>query len=473
MAKSEADAPSPKQQAKGEAGSARTEPTERGSAEDQPILAGKTVGRYRLVLPIGAGGMAQVWAAVPQTGGIGRAVAIKLVTPEFSCDPEYERMFLDEAMVASAIRHPNVCEIRELGRDGDRLFMVLELVAGDSLTGLIQRGAEFHPLPDEIAARIIAEACAGLHAAHEALGPDGHPLGIVHRDVSPPNILVSTHGHVKVSDFGIAKARYQLHSRTRTGEIKGKFAYIPPEQILGRGVDRRADVYALGCVLYVATLGLRPFGSGPSALGKIVHGKYVHPREVRPNFPEGLEAIIARALAPKPAERFQTADEMRHELEAWLMAEGRLVMDGDVSAIVNQRLSPQRRAVIEATTNTGRNLPHALAKELLAPRGTGEAPTANSQVIFSPPPPKGPPPERRDSDTVRDDSESSPTWRPPERTGRTQPKEGVKLQVAAGIRESVPDPDDAEVTHTLREKPKVPRPSDPPNRQMPPPKPKR
>jgi hypothetical protein len=118
-------------------------------------------------------------------------------------------------------------------------------------------------------------------------------------------------------------------------------------------------------------------------------------------------------------------------------------------------------------------LPHALAKELLAPRGTGEAPTANSQVIFSPPPPKGPVPQRRDSDTVRDDSEGSPTWRPPERTGRTEPKQGMKLQAAAGIRESVPDPDDAEKTHTLREKPKVPRPSDPPNRQMPPPKPKR
>ena len=213
------------------------------------VLSGRTVGRYQLILPIGAGGMAQVWAAKPKTGGLARTVAMKLVLPEFGDDPEYGKMFVDEAMVASAVRHPNVCEIHELGRDGDLLFMVLEWIAGDSLTGLLTRGSEFRPLPDEIAARIASEACAGLHSAHEAIGPDGQPLGIVHRDVSPPNILVSMQGHVKVSDFGIAKARYQLHSKTRTGEIKGKFAYIPPEQILGRGVDRRADIYAMGCVL--------------------------------------------------------------------------------------------------------------------------------------------------------------------------------------------------------------------------------
>ncbi|HYO96212.1 MAG TPA: serine/threonine-protein kinase, partial [Polyangiaceae bacterium] len=233
-------------------------------------LAGKTIGRYRLLYPIAAGGMAQVWAARPEGGGLNRTVAIKLVRPEYAADEEYSRMFIDEAMVASSIHHPNVCEIYELGRDGDLLFMVLEWVAGDSLSGIVQRGAELQPLPDEIAARIAAEACAGLHAAHEATGPDGNPLRIVHRDVSPPNILVSLNGHVKVSDFGIAKAAHQLHSRTRTGEIKGKFAYIPPEQILGRGVDRRADVYAMGCVLYVASLGLRPFGGGATALGKIV-----------------------------------------------------------------------------------------------------------------------------------------------------------------------------------------------------------
>jgi serine/threonine protein kinase len=381
------------------------------------VLSGRTVGRYQLILPIGAGGMAQVWAAKPKTGGLARTVAMKLVLPEFSEDPEYGKMFVDEAMVASAVRHPNVCEIHELGRDGDLLFMVLEWIAGDSLTGLLSRGTEFRPLPDEIAARIASEACAGLHAAHEALGPDGQPLGIVHRDVSPPNILVSLQGHVKVSDFGIAKARYQLHSRTRTGEIKGKFAYIPPEQILGRGVDRRADIYAMGCVLYVATLGLRPFGGGAGALGKIVQGQYLKPSDLRPRFPKGLELIIERALMADPARRFQSAEEMRHALEVWLVESGRIVVDSDVARIVKERLSPERRTVIDAVQSSGRSLPEALAYRLLSRGNRADTPTADSRVFLSPPPPRSEKPlvDAPDGSNPPDqgDAEAAPTWRPP------------------------------------------------------------
>ncbi|MFO7178896.1 MAG: serine/threonine-protein kinase [Pseudomonadota bacterium] len=357
-------------------------------AEDAPrAIAGKRVGRYSLLFPIASGGMAQVWAAKPEGGGLARTVAIKLVRPEYASDEEYARMFIDEAMVASSIHHPNVCEIHELGRDGDLLFMVLEWVAGDSLSGLVQRGSELRPLPDAIAARIVADACAGLHAAHEAIGPDGQPLGIVHRDVSPPNILVSVHGHVKVSDFGIAKARHQLHSRTRTGEIKGKFAYIPPEQILGRGVDRRADIYAMGCVLYVATLGLRPFGSGAGALGKIVRGKFRLPRELREDYPEGLEAIIVKALATDPTKRYQTADEMRLALEQWLVTSGHVVVHGDVSRVVRERMTPERRKLVEAILSSSRAVPEALAQQLLtlATQEKTDTPTATSGLVMQPP----------------------------------------------------------------------------------------
>jgi eukaryotic-like serine/threonine-protein kinase len=349
-------------------------------------LAGKTIGRYRLLYPIAAGGMAQVWAAKPEGGGLARTVAIKLVRPEYSADEEYSRMFIDEAMVASSIHHPNVCEIYELGRDGDLLFMVLEWIAGDSLSGLVQRGQELNPLPDEVAAKIAAEACAGLHAAHEAVGPDGQPLGIVHRDVSPPNILISLHGHVKVSDFGIAKARHQLHSRTRTGEIKGKFAYIPPEQILGKGVDRRADVYAMGCVLYVASLGLRPFGGGATALGKIVQGKYRLPRELRADYPEELQEIIVKALATNPANRYQSCDEMRLALEQWMVTAGKLVVHGDVSRVVRERMNPERRKLVEAVLSSSRSLPEALAYTLLAhQQDKTDTPTATSGLVMQPP----------------------------------------------------------------------------------------
>ncbi len=347
------------------------------------VQAEQLVGRYRLLFPIAAGGMAEVWAAKPDDGGFARAVAIKLVRPEFAVDAEYARMFIDEAVVASAIRHPNICETYELGREDKLLFMVLEWVAGDSLSGLL-RGSELNPLPLEIAARVCAEACAGLHAAHEAHDSEGNSLGIVHRDVSPPNILISVHGHVKVSDFGIAKARNQLHSRTRTGEIKGKLAYIPPEQVRGLGVDRRSDVYAMGCVLYVSTLGLRPFGGGASAVGNIVRGIYRAPRDLREDYPEELERIIARALCVNREERYQTAEEMRTELEQWLLTRAQPTKHGDVARMVRERLSDDRRKMIDILANAGRTVPETLAKRFLVQNDKSLTPTASSGIVQQP-----------------------------------------------------------------------------------------
>src|SRR5690606_26574446 len=194
------------------------------------------------------------------------------------------------------------------------LFMAMEWVAGESLAGLLRTKRQLVPLEPQHAARIVADACAGLHAAHEASDSDGQPLGVIHRDVSPPNVLISVHGQVKVSDFGVAKARYQLHERTRTGEVKGKLGDRARQQISGKKSDRRVDVYALGCVLYVATLGLRPFGSGPEAMSKILMSKYKRPSELMPDFSPELEGIIVKALAPNQEDRFSTAEEMRNAL---------------------------------------------------------------------------------------------------------------------------------------------------------------
>lgn len=345
---------------------------------------GDMIGRYQLAALLASGGMGQVWTARPIGSGFARTVALKLLRSEMSGDENYARMFIDEARVASSIHHPNVCETYELGRHGDRLFMAMEWVAGDSLAGLLRQGDKLVALDLRIAARIIADACAGLHAAHETVGPDGTPLGVVHRDISPPNILISMHGQVKVSDFGIAKARDQLHERTKTGEVKGKFAYIPPEQISGsRNVDRRSDTYAMGCVLYVATLGLRPFGNGADALRKILRNEYQLPSALRPDYPAPLEAIIKKALSPQPDGRFATAEDMQMALEEWLISGGKLVTASDVAKCMKERISKEARARNELLLSQNR-----LAPELLMSRSSthleSETPTAGSGPIRSP-----------------------------------------------------------------------------------------
>jgi serine/threonine protein kinase len=362
------------------------------------LRPGAHLGRYRLLAPLASGGMAHVWAAKPEGRiGFSRTVALKVVRTEYSEDAEYTRMLIDEATVAGAIHHPNVCELYELDEDKGMLFMVMEWVAGDSLAGLMHRpanaealpypfaGVALEPVPYSVAARVVADACAGVHAAHQATDQEGNPLNIVHRDISPPNILVSLEGQVKVSDFGIAKARYQLHARTRTGEVKGKFAYIPPEQIIGKGVTCRADVYALGCVLYVATLGLRPFGSGPSAMPKILQGDYKRPSELLPSYPEGLEKIIVQAVSKKQEERHSTAEELRLALEAWLSESQVVVTPADVARVVRERLDETKRRTIDGLRNTNKPLLYAMAARVERDAGDiTQTPTAASGLVARP-----------------------------------------------------------------------------------------
>lgn len=309
-------------------------------AEDAPrAIAGKRVGRYSLLFPIASGGMAQVWAAKPEGGGLARTVAIKLVRPEYASDEEYARMFIDEAMVASSIHHPNVCEIHELGRDGDLLFMVLEWVAGDSLSGLVQRGSELRPLPDAIAARIVADACAGLHAAHEAIGPDGQPLGIVHRDVSPHNVLLGREGQVKLADFGLSDSRTNRTVR-EPHMVGGKFGYLAPEVVKQKPSDHRVDVFAMGIVLWETLVGRRLFHheDDRETLFKVMRCEVPRLAEVGVEAPEVVQRLLDGLLEPDPDARIPDASTAAREIQRAIDAVSEPVGPQQVAEVVELHL---------------------------------------------------------------------------------------------------------------------------------------
>ncbi|HPY19508.1 MAG TPA: protein kinase [Polyangiaceae bacterium] len=298
------------------------------------LYPGQKLGRYTLLVPVAQGGMARVWAA-RQSGqrGFQKIVAIKTIMPALAADPEFERMFLDEARIAAAVHHPNVCEIHDLGEVGDVLFLAMEWVDGISLLTLLKARPRT-PLEDPVAVRIVADACAGLHAAHELRDDNGYPLNVVHRDVSPHNILLSINGQVKVADFGVAKAMGLEHAPTVAGQLKGKVAYMSPEQAVGdTTVDRRSDIFSMGAVLYEALTGYRAWAGANDVarLQNLLAGNIIPPKQVRPDIPQDLENILAYSLAIDPARRYQTAEQMRMALEKYLVSRSMMVSASNVA----------------------------------------------------------------------------------------------------------------------------------------------
>jgi len=307
------------------------------------LRPGTRLGRYELLVPIARGGMARVWAA-RQHGqrGFQKLVAIKTILPHLADEPEFERMFLDEARIASGVHHPNVCEIYELGEERRTLYLAMEWVSGDSLSRILRSSGKTEAIDARVAARIVADAAAGVHAAHELCDEDGRQLGVVHRDMSPHNVLLSADGNVKVCDFGVAKALGQLHEQTSAGQLKGKISYMAPEQITSNAVDRRSDVFSLGCVLYEATTGQRPFKGerDHQIMHAVMSGELVPPTQVLRSYPIELERIVMRALAHQPILRYPTAERMRFALEEFL-TKGPLVTTTQAAQIVRARIGEQ------------------------------------------------------------------------------------------------------------------------------------
>jgi eukaryotic-like serine/threonine-protein kinase len=358
--------------------------------------------RYELLYPFAEGGMATVWVArVQGKHGFEKLVAVKTILPHLAGDRGFRTMFLDEAAIASRIRHPNVADIDDLGEESGTLYMVLEWITGDSWSRLYQAMAKKgHAFPLDALLRIAADACAGLHAAHELRGEDGALLNVVHRDVSPQNILVATSGITKVIDFGIAKALDRAAEETRTGTLKGKLLYAAPEQVKGRSLDRRADIWAMGTILYHYLSGQLPYeGKNDLAtLKNVTSGR--RPAPLPDSVPAHVASVVMTALSPLPEGRYPTALDMQRAIEA---AISRPTTPTDVASLVTtylaDRIESRRQdlaeALAEAAERAGPRPSRARLgsyPELLPPAHILEAiagRSASSSVPEAPPPPPG------------------------------------------------------------------------------------
>ncbi len=340
------------------------------------LKAGDTLGGYQLLVPIGQGGMGRVWVArEKEAGAFARYVAIKTALAEHS-PQKFWTALVDEAHIASSLRHPNVCVIHAVETEGTVVYLVMDWSDAGSLREVLD-GAEGERIPCALAARIIAAVCAGLHAAHELKDEAGAPLGVVHRDVSPQNILLSTSGQVKVADFGVAKARGQLQEATRTGELKGKLSYMAPEQVTLKPFDRRADIFALGCVLYEATLGKRPFHGNDAlaTLYSLLEQPLTKPSELDPNYPSGLEQILLKALAREPGDRYQTAEELGYALESWMAATRTIITEANVAQLLRTTLGTRIKERKLAVDEMVRRLDSGEPLEDAADQSSSRAPT--------------------------------------------------------------------------------------------------
>lgn len=323
------------------------------SSGASPLVPGVRLDRYELLCPIAQGGMAAVWVArLKGKHGFEKLLALKTILPEYANEVSFQEMLLDEARIAAGIHHVNVAQVLDLGEQHGVLYFAMECVDGDSVAKLFaaitERG---ETLPLAVALRIVADAAAGLHAAHELRDKDGQEFHVVHRDVSPQNILIDASGTVKIIDFGIARARDRVAAKTRTGSIKGKIQFMSPEQATGRPVDRRADVWGAGAVLYKLLAGKPPF-EGPNkyqTLHQIASGE--RPPPLPADVPPAVAAIAMRALAYDPNDRFATALELRRAIEAAMLELALTASSSDLSSIMEKYLSErlrERRGEIDA-----------------------------------------------------------------------------------------------------------------------------
>ena len=345
------------------------------------------LGKYQLVRKLAVGGMAEVFlakAAGPM--GFEKTLVLKRILPDLAGDPVFVRMFLAEAKLAASLNHPNIAQIFDFGQEQGAYFIAMEYVDGPNLRSLSRRSAERSiPIPVSLCAKIISSACEALAYAHEFIDPGtATPLSVIHRDVSPENILLSRTGAVKMVDFGIAKAGGRTQP-TEAGILRGKISYMPPEQIQGKEIDHRADIFALGVVFYELITGSKPFDarSDVTIVQAILYEQMIPAVARRPDIPEPIARMLQCALAKDPDGRYPTCRHFQAELEQFIVSTGELVGAYQLAALVSQLggahsmsiAAPPSVAPVAVTT------PPAQGNEPARAAVTSEPKTPNSAVV--------------------------------------------------------------------------------------------
>ncbi|MBX3268920.1 MAG: serine/threonine protein kinase [Sandaracinaceae bacterium] len=369
-----------------------------GPPSDRPpqLPAICTFGRYEILGRIAFGGMAEIFLGRETTSlGAVRYLAIKRILPHVADDEQFVEMFLDEARLAIQLNHANICHIYEFGELDDAFFIAMEWVNGVPLGKLIRRARAAGGLPAEVAVRVIADIAGALAYAHNARDAVGRPLEIVHRDVSPHNIMVAYDGQVKLLDFGIAKATTHA-SKTQAGTVKGKFSYMAPEQCLNKPLDGRADVFALGICLWETLAGraLYTRDNEFETMKAIIEEDPPPLAWEREDAPDGLDAIIKKALAKARENRHGSAAELQTELERWLAAKGHVVNATRVAELMQRLYAEQiRRGPLVDSTPFGQSFQRARSPDAASSPSAqaalpiAEAPSGSAPAMALPAPP--------------------------------------------------------------------------------------
>jgi serine/threonine-protein kinase len=377
---------------------------------------GRRVGKYEILARLSVGGMAELFLAYTSgPGGFRKFVAVKQILPDIKKDPQFVKMFLDEARITAAMSHANIGQVFDLGQEDDELYLAMEFISGQNLEQAVKVCAKREkPVPIGFSAMVVRDTCLGLHYAHAFLEPNGKPAPVIHRDVSPKNVMVTYQGNVKVIDFGIAKAKGRL-GRTQVGIVKGTSGYMSPEQVRGEALDGRSDLFAAGVMLYELLTEQRLFTApnDASMMLKIVDGEVPEPRKLNPKVPQTISDVVMKALQRPREDRFATGKEMAKAIEA---AMGSEMYDEDQAAALMRDLFEDRvnktRALLDiATQSSDAEQLDAVAGELR------EEPEPRGPTVKARPLSKTPPKRASNAPLIKPQPLDEPTPPPPRGQG--------------------------------------------------------